>query len=123
VDFFNVSCWRELGETVANHKKKGDPILVEGRLKYRTWQAPDGTKRSAVDVVADRVQFLSRGQGPQAEKNPQAAEVVGASAKVRAGRTAPARGVGGWGHAMKQLHDDGADDADLEVEGFEEIPF
>ena len=124
VDYFNVSCWRELGETVANYKKKGDPIIVEGRLKYRTWQAPDGTKRSAVEVVADRVQFLSRSQNPQAEKNPQAAEVAaGASAKVRAGRTAPAKGVGGWGHAMKQLHDDGADDADLEVEGFEEIPF
>ena len=30
VDFFNVSCWRELGERVANYKKKGDPIVVEG---------------------------------------------------------------------------------------------
>jgi single-strand DNA-binding protein len=115
VDFFNVSAWRELGETVANHKKKGDPILVEGRLKYRTWQAPDGTKRSAVDVVADRVQFLSRAQNPQAEKNPQAAEeVAGASAKVSARRTAAAaRGAGGWGLAAKQLHDDRADDTDL----------
>ena len=110
---------------MANYKKKEDPILVEGRLKYRTWQAPDGTKRSAVDVVADRVQFLSRGQGPQAEKNPQAGQVAaGASAKDRAGRTTPTKGVGGWGHAMKQLHDDdGADDTDLEVEGFENIPF
>ena len=124
VDFFNVSCWRELGETVANHKKKGDPILVEGRLQYRTWQAPDGTKRSAVEVVADRVQFLSRAQNPQAEKNPQA-EVVGASDKVRAGKiAATARGVGGWGLAAKQLHDDdGADDTDLEEEDFEDIPF
>jgi hypothetical protein len=68
------------------------------------------------------VQFLSRGQGPQAEKNPQAAEeVAGASAKVRAGTTA-ARGVDGWGHAMKQLHDDGADDTDFEEEGFEDLP-
>src|SRR3712207_8290151 len=33
VDFFNVSAWRELGETIANYKKKGDPILVEGRLR------------------------------------------------------------------------------------------
>ncbi len=124
VDFFNVSCWRELGERVANYKKKGDPILVEGRLKYRTWQAPDGTKRSAVDVVADRVQFLSRGQNPQAEKNPQAAEVAaGASAKVGAGRTAAAaKGAGGWGHAAKQLQD-GRDDTDFEEEGFEDIPF
>jgi single-strand DNA-binding protein len=58
VDFFNVSAWRELGETVANYKKKGDPVLVEGRLQYRTWEAQDGSKRSAVDVVADRVEFL-----------------------------------------------------------------
>src|ERR687897_575825 len=61
VDFFNVSCWRELGESVANYKKKGDPILVEGHLQYRTWQTPpDGTKRSTVDMVADNVQFLNR---------------------------------------------------------------
>jgi single-strand DNA-binding protein len=121
VDFFNVSCWRELGETVANYKKKGDPILVEGRLQYRTWQAPDGAKRSAVDVVADRVQFLSRGQNRQPE-NPQA-EVAGASAKVSARRTAAvARGAGGWGLAAKQLHD-GADDTDFEKEGFEDLTF
>ena len=60
VDFFNVSAWRDLGERVANYKKKGDPILVEGRLQYRTWEAQDGSKRSAVDVVADNVQFLGR---------------------------------------------------------------
>jgi hypothetical protein len=47
--------------------------------------------------------------------------VVGASAKVTAGRTAAAaRGAGGWGHAMKQLQD-GADDTDFEEEGFEDI--
>ena len=47
VDFFNISAWRELGETIANYEKKGDPILVEGRLQYRTWEAQDGSKRSA----------------------------------------------------------------------------
>jgi single-strand DNA-binding protein len=60
VDFFDISAWRELGETIANYKKKGDPILVEGRLQYRTWEAQDGSKRSKVDVVADNVQFLGR---------------------------------------------------------------
>lgn len=63
VDFFDITCWRELGETVANWKKKGDPILVEGRLQYRTWEAQDGSKRSKVDVIADNVQFLGRGNG------------------------------------------------------------
>jgi single-strand DNA-binding protein len=62
-DFFDVSAWRELGETVANYKKKGDPILLEGRLQYRTWEAQDGSKRSKVDVVADNIQFLGSGAG------------------------------------------------------------
>jgi single-strand DNA-binding protein len=118
-DFFNVSAWRELGETVANYKKKGDPILVEGRLQYRTWEAQDGAKRSVVDVVADRVQFLSRGQNPQTEvpKNAQAEEVP-ISAKVPAGTVAS----GGWGLAAKQLQ--GEDDAtDSEEEDVEDIPF
>jgi single-strand DNA-binding protein len=61
VDFFDISAWRELGETIANYKKKGDPILVEGRLQYRTWEAQDGSKRSKVDITADNVQFLGRG--------------------------------------------------------------
>src|SRR5947209_11980996 len=61
VDFFDITAWRELGETIANYKKKGDPILVEGKLQYRTWEAQDGSKRSKVDVVADNVQFLGRG--------------------------------------------------------------
>ena len=64
VDFFDISAWRELGETIANYKKKGDPILVEGRLQFRTWEAQDGSKRSKVDVTADNVQFLGgRGEG------------------------------------------------------------
>jgi single-strand DNA-binding protein len=63
VDFFEVTAWRELGEAVANHKKKGDPVLVEGRLQYRSWEAQDGSRRSKVDVVADSIQFLGRGKG------------------------------------------------------------
>ena len=64
VDFFDITAWRELGETVANFKKKGDPILLEGRLQFRSWEDKDtGQKRSKVDVVADNVQFLSKGNG------------------------------------------------------------
>ena len=100
VDFFNVSCWRELGERVANsnYKKKGDPILVEGHLQYRSWQTPDGTKRSAVEVVANNVQFLRRSGDPQ--QQPEApASVNEAPANEARGETA---GAGGWGLAAKQ---------------------
>ena len=94
VDFFNVSAWRELGERVANYKKKGDPILVEGHLQYRTWQTPpDGTKRSTVEVVANNVQFLRRSGDPQ--QQPEAPTSV----YEARGETA---GAGGWGLAAKQ---------------------
>jgi single-strand DNA-binding protein len=115
VDFFTVSCWRELGETVANYKKKGDPILVEGRLQYRTWQAQDGAKRSAVDVVADKVQFLSRGTDPQAEVE---AEAPATANKVPVETAAAGR----WGLA-KQLQEGEGDDTDSKEESFENIAF
>jgi single-strand DNA-binding protein len=101
VDFFNISAWRELGETIANYKKKGDPILVEGRLQYRTWEAQDGSKRSAVDVVADRVEFLGR-PGDSDD---------GASS----GGDQARRGGGGRGGRREEVEIDETD--------FEDIPF
>ena len=102
VDFFNVSAWRELGETIANYKKKGDPILVEGRLQYRTWEAQDGSKRSAVDVVADNVQFLS-GRSDSDE------------GVASGGGGGQARSGGGRGGRREEV--------DINEEDFEDIPF
>jgi single-strand DNA-binding protein len=111
VDFFNVSAWRELGETVANYKKKGDPILVEGRLQYRTWEAQDGKKRSTVDVVADNVQFLIRSQNSQSEEAPSS------QAEKDPMRT---KAKGGWGQA-KQVQNGGASTSSEEAD-FENLP-
>ena len=80
VDFFDVSAWRELGQTIANYKKKGDPILIEGRLQYRTWEAQDGSKRSKVDVVADNVQFLGGRAGDTREDGEGRRAAAGAAA-------------------------------------------
>ncbi len=64
VDYIDLVIWRELAETVANYKVKGDPILIEGKLKQNTWKDKDtGANRSKVVVVVDQVQFLSRGTG------------------------------------------------------------
>jgi single-strand DNA-binding protein len=59
VDFFDVAAFDELAEIVANYKAKGDGVIIEGRLKYDQWEAPDGTKRSKVSVVASDIQFTS----------------------------------------------------------------
>ena len=48
--------------------KKGDPLYVEGRLQYRSYQDEEGKKRGVAEVVADDVQFLSRrGNGSRGE--------------------------------------------------------
>ena len=102
VDFFDITAWRELGETIANYKKKGDPILVEGKLQYRTWEAQDGSKRSKVDVVADNVQFLGRGGD--------------AEGGATSGGSNEGRGRGNTRQSPRN-------DVDLNEEDFDDIPF
>lgn len=71
VDFIDVVCWRKLAETVANHLSKGRLVAIEGRLQIRSYEASDGSRRKAAEVVADNVRFLdSRRDGPQGESTP-----------------------------------------------------
>lgn len=58
-DYFNVTVWDKQAENCAQYLSKGSKIGVTGRLRFDEWQADDGTKRSKVEVVADRVQFLN----------------------------------------------------------------
>ena len=54
------------GENCAEYLSKGRPVLVEGRLRQRSWET-DGVKRSKIEVVADNVQFLGGPRGASAE--------------------------------------------------------
>ena len=58
VDFFNVTAWQALGENCCKYLSKGRKAAVSGQLQIRTYDAQDGTKRTAVDVIADEVEFL-----------------------------------------------------------------
>jgi single-strand DNA-binding protein len=58
--FHTVVCWDRLAETTAEYVKKGDPLYVEGRLQYRSYQDEEGKERGVAEVVADDVQFLGR---------------------------------------------------------------
>jgi single-strand DNA-binding protein len=57
-DFFQIIVWDRQAQLCADYLAKGRKIGVEGRLRYRTWEN-EGQKRSAVEVVAYRVEFLS----------------------------------------------------------------
>ncbi len=55
VSFFDIVCWRELAENVAESLTKGSRVMVSGRLDQRSWETDNGEKRSKVEVVADEI--------------------------------------------------------------------
>ena len=57
-NYFDVTVWGNQGENCAQYLSKGRPVGVDGRLDWREWEAQDGTKRQAVEIIADSVQFL-----------------------------------------------------------------
>ncbi|HQJ57340.1 MAG TPA: single-stranded DNA-binding protein [Caldisericia bacterium] len=70
--FINVITWggkSNLAENVSKYLKKGSLVLVEGRLRVRNYETSDGSKKIAVEVVANTVKFLSKREeeGPSEE--------------------------------------------------------
>ena len=57
-NYFDVTVWGNQGESCAQFLSKGRPVAVDGRLDWREWEAQDGSKRQAIEIIADSVQFL-----------------------------------------------------------------
>ena len=57
-NYFDISVFGNQAESCNQYLAKGRPVAIDGRLEWREWEAQDGTKRQAVDIVADNVQFL-----------------------------------------------------------------
>jgi single-strand DNA-binding protein len=53
--FFRINAWRDLAEHLTDSLSKGDRALVLGRLKTRSWETPEGERRSVVEVEAEEV--------------------------------------------------------------------
>jgi len=58
-DFINCVLWRGIAESTAEYCKKGDMIGVRGRIQTRHFETPDEAKHNIVEVVAEKVTFLS----------------------------------------------------------------
>lgn len=58
-DFLNVIAWRQLAELCGKYLAKGRKVAVTGSIQTRTYEAKDGSKRTAWDIVADEVEFLA----------------------------------------------------------------
>jgi single-strand DNA-binding protein len=53
--FFRVSAWRDQASHLAESLRKGDRVMVVGRLRQRSWETPDGERRSVAEIEADDV--------------------------------------------------------------------
>ncbi len=73
VCFVRVVVFGKQAESCSQHLSKGRLVFIEGRLQYRSWEQ-EGQKRSSLDVVADRVQFLG-GPRPQTTDTHEGPEI------------------------------------------------
>jgi len=58
-DFFNCTAWRAMAESIARYTKKGKKVAVVGSIQLRNYEDNQGVKRTAVDIIAQDVEFLS----------------------------------------------------------------
>ncbi len=97
--FFDIVCWREMAENAAESLSKGSRVIVTGRLDQRSWETPDGDKRSKVEVVADEIGPSIRWATAQVTKNerrgPGEGGPPGRSAAPAGGGSAGSAGSGG----------------------------
>lgn len=79
-DFINCVAWRKTAEFIAAHFKKGNPMLVVGRLEIETYKAQDGSKRYTTNVNVSEVQFIggkqNEAENAKNEPSPQFEEVA-----------------------------------------------
>ena len=74
VEFHNIVMWGKLAEIAGQYLKKGQLALVEGRIKTRSWQAPDGTKKYRTEIIAESMQMGPKSQGTASFSKPESKE-------------------------------------------------
>lgn len=79
--FFDVNAWEKTGELVSKYFKQGSLIGIRGRLNQRRWQTQDGQNRSAVEIIAEELQFVPAAAKAEQGAAPAAPAPVPATAK------------------------------------------
>ena len=61
-NYVDITVFGRQAESCNTYLAKGRAVMIDGRLDFQEWQAQDGSKRNALRVIADNVQFLDSGQ-------------------------------------------------------------
>lgn len=68
-DYLNIVAWERTAENICKYCVKGSKLLVEGRIQNRTYQAQDGTRKFATEIVAEKVVFVGSKSEASAQKS------------------------------------------------------
>ena len=101
-EWHNIVAWRRLAELSENYIRKGSQILVEGKLRYRSYDDRDGNKKYIVEIEADTIQLLGRkpdgqnqqGSGQGSQGNSQGFQNSGQSYSSPSQYSSPLPGEG-----------------------------
>ncbi len=89
--FFDVVCWREMAENVSESLSRGTRVIVSGRLEQRSWETPEGERRSKIEIIADELGPSLRWASAQVVKNERRGPAgENSPAPTRAAAPAPA---------------------------------
>lgn len=69
-EFHRVTCFNGLGENVAKFCTKGQLVTVEGRLHYTSWEDKESIKRYGCEIIAEKVDFLTKARTSDNEDAP-----------------------------------------------------
>ncbi|MCL5782279.1 MAG: single-stranded DNA-binding protein [Patescibacteria group bacterium] len=85
-EFHNVTAFDKLGELSGQYLRKGQQVLVEGRIQTRSWES-DGQKKYRTEIIAENIQFGAKPSG-QSQGGSSSAGNASSAAPSKAGSTA-----------------------------------
>lgn len=74
-EYHDVILWRRLAEIASQFLSKGSLVMIEGRIRTRSWEDPSGNKRYKTEIVAERMQLGPRAGKETIEEKPEKEEI------------------------------------------------
>ncbi len=90
-EWHRVTFFDRLAEIAGEYLKKGNPVYIEGRIKYGKFTNKDGVEQNTCDIVAQEMQLLGTRQGAGAPGGDEGGGGGGSYARPPASRPAPAQ--------------------------------
>jgi single-strand DNA-binding protein len=89
-NYFDIVAFGGQADACARYLAKGSPVAIDGRLEWREWETDAGSKRQAVSIITDNIQFLrSKDSSDSNSASPEDGELLPAGVGAGEGDDIP----------------------------------